>query len=270
MRHLLLLGYVLTGALALPSALLGDDNPAEPDFTVVNLPTTLRLPRHKAAFRVTHRFARPLGSGDLGDLAADFFGLDGGAQIGIQLRFGLFSGTQIGLYRTSDRTIEVFLQQDVIRQGRSPFGLAAFAALEGLDNLQEEYTPLVGLVLSRKLGRRAAVYAVPVWLRNTNPLASAPADDDSTFLVGLGGRVQVTEKLAIVGEFSPRAAGFKGSRGGRSTAAHATFGIENRVGGHVFQINVSNDLGTTPAQVARGRQGPDDWFLGFNISRKFY
>jgi len=190
MGRLFLLHSVLTGALATPSALLADHSPtqaaaeennshrgsveddgrhppllpsqddpdtevnrAEPDFTVVNLPTTLRLPRHKAAFRITHRFARPLGSGDLGDLAADLFGLDGGAQIGLELRFGLFSGTQVGLYRTSDRTIEVFLQQDVIRQGRSPFGLAA---LEGLDNLQEEYTPLVGLVLSRKLGQRAA------------------------------------------------------------------------------------------------------------------
>jgi hypothetical protein len=83
--------------------------------------------------------------------------------------------------------------------------------------------------------------------------------------------VRITETLAIVGVVSPRAAGVKGSRGGRSTAGHATFGIENRVGGHVFQINASNDLRTTPAQVARGRQGPDDWFpLGFNISKKFY
>jgi 23S rRNA G2445 N2-methylase RlmL len=32
----------------------------EPDFTLINLPTTLRLPRHKSAFRLTHRFARTL------------------------------------------------------------------------------------------------------------------------------------------------------------------------------------------------------------------
>lgn len=29
-------------------------------------------------------------------------------------------------------------------------------------------------------------------------------------------------------------------------------------------------VGTTPAQVARGQRGPDDWFIGFNLSRKFY
>ena len=32
----------------------------EPDFTVINLPTTLRLPRYKSAFRITHRFTRTL------------------------------------------------------------------------------------------------------------------------------------------------------------------------------------------------------------------
>jgi hypothetical protein len=46
--------------------------------------------------------------------------------------------------------------------------------------------------------------------------------------------------------------------------------VEWRVGGHAFQINFSNTLGTTPAQVARGQQGLEDWFIGFNLTRKFY
>src|SRR5687767_447227 len=58
-------------------------DPVEPDFTVVNLPTTLRLPRWKLAFSITHRFARPLGRGEFSDLLADFFGFDSGAQIGL-------------------------------------------------------------------------------------------------------------------------------------------------------------------------------------------
>ena len=76
---------------------------AEPDFTIVNLPTTLRLPRMKSAFRVTHRFVRSFGNGDVGDLAADLFGIDNGAQIGLEYRFGLFRGLQVGIYRTSDK-----------------------------------------------------------------------------------------------------------------------------------------------------------------------
>ena len=34
--------------------------PAEPDFHVITLPTNLRLPKHRLAFRLTHRFARGL------------------------------------------------------------------------------------------------------------------------------------------------------------------------------------------------------------------
>jgi hypothetical protein len=49
-----------------------------------------------------------------------------------------------------------------------------------------------------------------------------------------------------------------------------TFGIEKRLGGHMFQLNVSNSIGTTMAEMSRGASNDRDWFLGFNISRKFY
>ena len=81
---------------------------AEPDFTLTAFPTALRLPKFGSAFRVTHRFTRPLGSGDFGDLAADFFGMDTGAQIGLEYRFGIIPSGQIGVLRTSDREIEFF------------------------------------------------------------------------------------------------------------------------------------------------------------------
>jgi uncharacterized beta barrel domain-containing protein DUF5777 len=47
------------------------------------------------------------------------------------------------------------------------------------------------------------------------------------------------------------------------------FGLEQRAGGHVFQVNCSNGFGTTMSQIARGPES-NDWFFGFNISRKFY
>ena len=84
----------------------------QPDFNLAALPTTLRMPLHKLAFRVTHRFTRPLGEGDFGDLASDLFGFDSGAQIGLELRYGLARGTQIGVHRTSDRTIQIFGQHN--------------------------------------------------------------------------------------------------------------------------------------------------------------
>ena len=252
---------------------------AEPDFEVVNLPTNLRLPRHRLAFRLTHRFARNLGEGDFSDLLADFFGFDGGAQIGLGLRFGLFRGTQLGIYRTSDRTIQLNARQELLRQDGSPVGLSLSASIEGLNNFGlsdpgveplHEFSPSFGLVLSRKLGTHGAVYLVPAWVGNTRTVPSAPGDDDGTLVLGLGARLRLTESMAVVGEYHPRLAGYEGDLGSGDPDSLATFGVEWRVGGHAFQINFSNALGTTPAQVARGAQGLDGWFIGFNLTRKFY
>ena len=73
-------------ALTLPAV----SNAQEPaDFITVNLPTTLRLPRYKSAFRISHRFTRTLNAPSFDDLASNLFGLDGGAFIGLEYRFGV-------------------------------------------------------------------------------------------------------------------------------------------------------------------------------------
>jgi hypothetical protein len=143
------------------------------------------------------------------------------------------------------------------------------ASIEGRNNFREEHSPSVAAIFSRSFGDRASVYAEPSWIGNAN-LTNGASDEEASVVLGLGGRLRLTESVYVVGEVSPRLAGFKGRSSGRSTDALASFGLEMRYGGHVFQVNFSNDLATTPAQIARGRQGPDDWFLGFNISRKFF
>ena len=92
-------------------------DPSQPDFTLIALPTTLRMPRFGSSFRVTHRFTRSLSEGDFGDLLSDGLATDGGAQIGLEYRFGIFAGTQVGVHRTSDKTIAFFAQQQLLREG---------------------------------------------------------------------------------------------------------------------------------------------------------
>ncbi len=237
--------------------------PAEPDFHVLTLPTNLRLPKHKLAFRLTHRFARGLGDGSFSDLASDFFGFDGGAQVGLGLRFGVFRGNQLAIYRTSDRTIQISDQQELLRQGGSPIGLSVVASVEGLNNfgLSEpagetlhEFSPSLALVVSRRFGTRVALYVEPSWVGHTRINPSAPGDEDATVVLGLGARLRLTKAMALVAEVNPRLAGYEGDLGSGDPAALASFGVEWRVGGHAFQINFSNDLGTTPPRsLAAGR-----------------
>jgi hypothetical protein len=243
-----------------------DIDPLQPDFTLITLPTTLRMPHMKSAFRVTHRFRRSLGQGDFGSLAEDFFGIDSGAMIGLEYRFGIMRGADVGFRRTNDRTIEFQAEYNLFTQVRNakPIGLSAFASIDGTNNFRDSYTPSLGVVISRTLGRVGTVYADPIWVNNSNPLPSVLADNNDTFLLGLGTRVRIMPRLYLVGEIIPRVAGYDPG------VNHASFGLEKLVGGHVFQINFSNGFGTTTGQIARGGTSNDDWYLGFNISRKFY
>jgi hypothetical protein len=243
-------------------------DPVEPDFVVVNLPTQARMPRGGWAFRVTHRFSRPLGDGSLGDLAKDLFGFDSGGLIGLELRYGIARATQAGLHRTSDRTVQLFAQRDLRRAEDGPFGLAVFAAIDGLDNFTEDHAPGVGVILSRRLGERGALYALPALVAHLVPPDTDPArDPDSTtaLVLGMGVRLRFSENGAVLFEATPRL----NAPDGADFRHPVSVGIERTMGGHAFQLNVSNSFGTTLAQTARGGP-PGGWYIGFNIARKFY
>ena len=241
-----------------------DINLAQPDFGLATLGTNLRVPRHKMVFRMTHRFARTLGQGDFSDLAGDFFGFDSGALIGLELRYGLIRGGQVGIYRTSDRTIQFFGQYELTSQSSFPVGISALATAEGTNNFRDSYSPGIAAVISREIGDRAALYVQPAWINNTNPKPTELVDDNDTAVIGLGARVRVRSATYLVVEASPRVAGYSPG------VTLISFGIEQRAGGHLFQINFSNGIGTTLANVARGGSGRDDWYIGFNLSRKFF
>ena len=87
--------------------------------------------------------------------------------------------------------------------------------------------------------------------------------DRDTVYVGLGARLRIRPFVYLVGEVSPRLAGYAPSD------PEFGFGIERRIGGHIFQLHVTNTSATTFGQVARGGL-PESLYLGFNLARKFF
>jgi hypothetical protein len=241
-------------------------DPLQPDFNLVGLPTTLRLPEHKLAFRVTHRFTRSLGEGNFGDLLDNFFGFDSAAQIGLELRYGLLPGTQVGVHRTSDKTIQIFGQQNLMQEKPDghPLGMDVIATYEGLNNMKDQKMGALGLLVSRKLGKIAAVYAEPMVVFNSKINPADPSTDTDTGMIGLGTRVRIRPTTYLIGEITPRFSGY------RPGVDQMSFALEARAGGHTFQVNFSNGFGTTLGQIARGGIDNNSWFIGFNISRKFF
>ena len=236
--------------------------PAEPDFRLINLPTTLRLPLFKGDFFLSHRFAGNLRRGSFGDQAGHLFGIDEGATIGFEYRFAIAKHLELAAYRTNfARTIQIYGKYDAIHQHESmPLSASLVVSTEGTDNLQQDYAPAIGVTISRLIDEVAAVYIVPTFVHNS--AAVTGLDRDTTFL-GVGGRLRFRPTAYLVVEVSPRLSGFAPGQ------ALYGFAIEKRAGGHVFQLNFTNGVGTTLAQIARGGLR-DQLALGFNLSRKFY
>ncbi len=253
-----------------PAAALQDDEeddhavlrPAEPDFDVVNLPTTMPLPKYKSNFHLTHRFNGNLRRNSFTNNLSNLFGLDQGASISFEYRFGVTKHLQAVASRTNiAKAIQLSTKYDAIHQGGGrPVGISAVAAIEGEDNFQERHSPSLGAVLSRTFSDSLAVYATPFWARRS---VGAGLEDRDTFVLGLAARARLTPTVYLVGEVSPRLAGFAAGD------PEFAFGLEKRAGGHMFQLTFANTHATTFGQLAVGGS-PDSLYLGFNLARKFF
>ena len=252
---------------------------AEPDFAVVNLPTTLRLPKWGQSFRLTHRFLDNLRTGTFLDHLDDVFGLDNGAVIALEYRISPIRHTQFVFFRNNvDKTIMFSGRWDVFRQGgKMPVAASAIVSVEGTRNFRAGHdasdgdehqhgdnggqrSPSVGAVFGRTLGTKVALYAMPMWVHDTRP---AGGEQQDTGYIGLAGRARIRSKVYVVAELSPRFFGYA-----PGTMEYG-FGIERRAGGHLFQLTFTNAVAGTYGQLARGGF-PSTLYLGFMLSRKFF
>jgi hypothetical protein len=237
--------------------------PVEPDYRIVNLPTTLRVPRHGGNFTLTHRFNGDLTEGSFLDQLSILFGMDEGAAMGFEYRYGIMRHVEAVAFRTNlAQTIQFSGKWDAWRQGENsmPLSISPFVAVEGQTNFRNNYSTSVGASISHNLHDKLMVYAVPWIVMNS---AAGTGDYRNTFALGLGARAKLRPRLFVVAEVTPRIDGYTPGD------AEYAFGIETRVGGHVFQLNFANSQQTTMALLSHGGSN-DKLYLGFNLSRKFF
>ncbi len=217
---------------------------------------------------MTHRFLGNLRDGSFADNLSNVFGLDNGAMVGIEYRFAFSDRVQAVFYRTSvDKTIQFSGRVDAVRQTDTiPVSISAIASIEGNINFgwhtngrQADKAPAFAAVVSRTVGEHAALYLVPTFVHNTLVTGDIHRN---TFMLGTGARLRIADKTFLVGEISPRLSGYAPGK------PEFGFGIEERVGGHMFQLTFSNTTSTTFGQVARGGL-PKTLYFGFNLGRKF-
>ena len=240
---------------------------------VVNM-QSVELPRQKTLeFMVQHRF------GSIKNGFYDLFGLDE-AVVHYDLKYGISDKIAFGLGRSSWRkTYDFMLKIKLFNQtqGRGktiPFSLVVFSNV-GVDTyrkvgitqnkISSKMRYLNQFILGRKFNSRFSAQVSPSWVHKN--LVSTNLDEHDLFSVGLGGRIKLTNRSSINGDyFFPI--------GNRPNYYKAGWGLgcDIETGGHVFQLMITNSRGGYEGSYiedATGSFNNKNIFLGFNITRSF-
>ncbi len=235
---------------------------------------TIESPAHNNLnFIIQHRF------GQLNSGSYNFFGLDN-ATLRLGLDYGITDRLAVGIGRSSYlKTFDGYLKYKLLRQTENagmPVSVSAIASVQDYtqDMPQETYLNTkyrtgyaTELLIARKFSGRLSLQVTPTWLHYN--LVPTVKDKNDVIAVGLGGRVKITNRMSIDGEYD-----IVPSNQVVSTTVHNSFslGWDIETGGHVFQLVFSNSQSMLETQYltqTTGTWGKGDIYFGFNISRNF-
>jgi len=240
------------------------------------------LPAHVLDFRILHRFG-PLSSG-----IYNFFGLDY-APFNVKIAFDygfsdqFMAGVAHGGY---DKTYDAFLKYRVLRQSTGAVNTAVSVTLVGTVSIgtlrPDQIDPAVKLdsgavihrasgvfqvLIARKFSEGFALQIMPTFVHADNISFYHPHHD--IWAIGIAARQKISKRINFNAEY------YYQLPGTQAPGAHnaLSFGMDINTGGHVFEILVTNSIGTTEKQFiteTTGRWGHADALFGFNISRSFH
>jgi hypothetical protein len=276
------------------------------DDLVFNVPTGRRLDRHGFYINFTHRF--PFESAFMGTGRGNtLLGLDDFSLSSFGFRFGVTSKLSVMAYRSPSligRPIELMAAYNFLdEKDHQPLNAAVRLSIDGQNHFANNFTENIELTLSRSLGHRAQLYAVPTFsirnrplLENTGAALQDPVPLQScklalaagvdpalkvhpcanTFSLGIAAAVDVRPTVALVAEAIPTLAN------GTDLGIHRSpfsFGIQKKIWRHAFTLGFTNSPGTIVSNRAGtnatflqqpGADKPSAMFIGFDLTRQVY
>lgn len=264
--------------------------PSRPAFfgtRTFNLPTAEMLPAKTLEFRIHHRYRGAMVEGFKNN-----FGLDRGGVVMVSLGYTPIENLSATVSRNATSSVnatEGHLKWRPLPQtaGGSPASVAVVGGVSFLSETEfagepeNKFRVYGQLALSRRFGRYFSLLVVPSYATKTDYSAkSIPriASEEGTFAIGTAGAFYVLPDLALTGEWIPPVAGFA-----KKAVPAWSVGVARRIGGHVFQVFVTNSIATNADQYITGSeynriQGVLDKHgkrdirpkVAFNISRVFW
>jgi hypothetical protein len=225
-------------------------------------------------FRILHRFG-PLSGG-----VKEFFGLDQ-AYMRIGLDYGILDRLTVGVGRsTYKKEIDGFIKYRPFWQakgkGASPLsvivigGITVSTAKRADTERKNYFTSKLGyytqLIVGRKFSERITVQLMGTMVHQN--LVKYNADKNDVFAIGIGGRIKVSKRVALMLDYHYIIPGQIHS----PYFSPLSVGVDIETGGHVFQIHVTNSrpmnerafIMETTGNILKG-----EIQFGFNISRAF-
>lgn len=240
---------------------------------IINEQTIESPAKNNLNFVIQHRF------GQLNSGSYNFFGLDN-ATLRLGLDYGITDDLAVGVGRSSYlKTFDGYVKYKLLKQTEGagmPVSVSVLGTISNYtqDNSAKPYlnakyrTAYAGqLLIARKITRDLSLQITPTYLHYN--LVPTVADKNDLFALGMGGRVKITRRMSVTGEYD-----WLPSNQVVSTTVHNSFslGWDIETGGHVFQLVFSNSQSMIPTQYlaqTTGTWGKGDIYFGFNISRNF-
>ena len=232
----------------------------------VNLPTSETLQRGLYQFEISHRFVPPFSGG-----FDDLYGLDGPVNIRLGLGYAVTDHLLVTLARSNVMdNLDLQVKYGSVSAGKGSLpvqgalvaGVAWNTDVPWRDGTHSRDFQLYGqAVVNFRLASKWAVGIVPTVLYNS---ILESEDVEQALTLGVYGQWYLTGLLSLLAEWNITEAGYYY----RHDAA--AFGIELETGGHFFKIVATNSTALNPSQYVIGTNDafdPDEWRLGFNITR---
>ncbi len=244
--------------------------------SIISTASVTNLEQRNLNFTIMHVF------GVLSNGVEDLFGLDASANIRFGLDYGITDRLSVGAGRSRyDKLYDSRFKLNVLRQAKrrgSPIelalkGSAAITTVKNGFDVIDRMSYHAAVLIARKFDDRISIQISPMYSHFNTVFITRDGDGNVVkefndhFAVAFGGRVVLTDKVALTAEYIP----IFGDRSDGTVDAFG-FGFDIETGGHVFQLFFTTSQWLTEQHMMA--RNSDDFArggrrLGFNVNRVF-
>ncbi|MEP7322983.1 MAG: DUF5777 family beta-barrel protein [Saprospiraceae bacterium] len=263
--------------------------------SIINMNSTEIVPKSNLQFQVAHHFGIAWNKdAKTGQNLAQLLGLNSGvAKTYLSLDYSLSNRTNVGIAFAGNLAFEGWIKLKLLRQQTgsknipvsvSWISLANANALEDATNDENpeyvawnKFSFLHQLLIARKISPKISIQVMPA-IVHYNIIPYGINNSNNIFSIGIGGKYQVTQNMALTLEYSRQLNMYEDVLDNSGSISNYTpdllaIGMEVNTGGHEFQFFIGNTTSASNIeQLSRNTNFIKDgkFAMGFRLNRSFF